>query len=97
MIPGDRMRAAASIPGVYSIQVAPDDWGSRAEVTAQINAGNFDVSNMPTPGYPNWLETAGHQRGTMCLRWVGAKEHPDPTTRVVRSTTRGTGRSPAGA
>jgi hypothetical protein len=21
----------------------------------------------------------------MCLRWVGAKEHPDPATRVVRS------------
>jgi hypothetical protein len=37
------------------------------------------------PGHPNWLETAGHARGTMCLRWVGAKEHPDPVTRVVRS------------
>jgi len=37
------------------------------------------------PGHPNWLETAGHRRGTMCLRWVGAREHPDPTTRIVRS------------
>jgi hypothetical protein len=37
------------------------------------------------PGHPNWLETAGHERGTMCLRWVGAREHPDPVTRVVRS------------
>ena len=35
------------------------------------------------PGEPNWLDTAGHRRGTMCLRWVGAKSHPDPTTRVV--------------
>jgi len=35
------------------------------------------------PGHPNWLETAGHRRGTMCLRWVGAAYHPDPTTRVV--------------
>jgi len=33
---------------------------------------------------PNWLETAGHTRGTMCLRWVGAAEHPEPTTRVAR-------------
>ena len=35
------------------------------------------------PGLPNWLDTAGHRRGTMCLRWVGAEHHPDPTTRVV--------------
>ena len=37
------------------------------------------------PGHPNWLETAGHRRGTMCLRWVGAKTHPDPVTRVVKA------------
>ncbi len=36
------------------------------------------------PGHPNWLETAGHQRGTMCLRWVGAREAVQPLTRVVR-------------
>jgi hypothetical protein len=36
------------------------------------------------PGVPNWLETAGHRRGTLCLRWVGAKEHPEPTTRRVK-------------
>jgi hypothetical protein len=36
------------------------------------------------PGVPNWLDTAGHRRGTMCLRWVGATEHPDPSTRVMR-------------
>jgi hypothetical protein len=35
------------------------------------------------PGVPNWLETAGHRRGTMCLRWVGAREQPQPATRVV--------------
>jgi hypothetical protein len=36
------------------------------------------------PGVPNWLETAGHARGTMCLRWIGAAAHPDPATRVVK-------------
>jgi len=36
---------------------------------------------------PNWLETAGHARGTMCLRWVGAEQHPEPTTRVVKAAT----------
>jgi hypothetical protein len=37
------------------------------------------------PGVPNWLDTAGHQRGTVGVRWVG----PDvvdvlPATRVVK-------------
>lgn len=36
------------------------------------------------PGHPNWLETAGHDRGTMCLRWVGAREAVQPQTRVVK-------------
>ncbi len=36
------------------------------------------------PGVDNWIDTASHERGTMCLRWVRAKEHPVPTTRVVR-------------
>jgi len=35
------------------------------------------------PGVANWLETAGHERGTMCFRWVRAAEHPEPRTRVV--------------
>jgi hypothetical protein len=36
------------------------------------------------PGHPNWLETAGHLRGTMCLRWIRAETKPTPRTRVVR-------------
>lgn len=35
------------------------------------------------PGHPNWVETAGHDKGTMCLRWVRADSHPQPRTRVV--------------
>lgn len=35
------------------------------------------------PHMPNWLTTAGHERGTMLFRWIGAKSHPDPVTRVV--------------
>jgi hypothetical protein len=37
------------------------------------------------PGVDNWLDTAGHRRGTMCLRWIGAKTHPDPATRIVKA------------
>ncbi len=36
------------------------------------------------PGLPNWLETAGHDAGTMCFRWVKATSHPVPATRVVK-------------
>lgn len=36
------------------------------------------------PGLGNWVETAGHNNGTMCFRWIGAKEHPALSTRVVK-------------
>ena len=35
------------------------------------------------PGLGNWIDTCGHRRGTMCLRWVRARERPVPRTRVV--------------
>jgi hypothetical protein len=35
------------------------------------------------PGHPNWLETAGHASGTLCLRWVGAREPVHPTTQLL--------------
>lgn len=35
------------------------------------------------PDVPNWLQTAGHQHGTMGLRWVNAREHPKPHCEVV--------------
>ena len=36
------------------------------------------------PGRPNWIETTGHTSGTMCFRWVRAREHPQPQTRLVK-------------
>ncbi|RMD83493.1 MAG: DUF1214 domain-containing protein [Candidatus Dadabacteria bacterium] len=35
------------------------------------------------PGVANWIDTAGHRRGTMGLRWVKADSHPQPSCRVV--------------
>jgi hypothetical protein len=35
-------------------------------------------------GFDNWIDTAGHEEGTMCWRWVRAAEHPQPQTRVVK-------------
>jgi hypothetical protein len=36
------------------------------------------------PALGDWIDTCGHDRGTMCWRWVRASEHPDPRPRVVR-------------
>ncbi len=36
------------------------------------------------PGLPNWIETAGHEMGTMCWRWIGADRHPLLNTRVMK-------------
>ena len=36
------------------------------------------------PKVGNWIDTAGHKDGTMCWRWIGATEHPEPETRVVK-------------
>ena len=35
------------------------------------------------PGHPNWLQTAGHERGTICWRWLGATLPVHPVARVV--------------
>jgi len=35
------------------------------------------------PGCANWLSTCGHERGTMCWRWIRAQDPPDPRTRLV--------------
>jgi len=36
------------------------------------------------PGLPNFLWTAGHEAGTILLRWVEADSHPQPRCRVVK-------------
>jgi hypothetical protein len=36
------------------------------------------------PGHPNHVSTAGHDHGTMCVRWVRADHHPEPRCRVVK-------------
>lgn len=39
------------------------------------------------PGRGNFLYTAGHDRGTMLLRWTSARQHPIPTCRLVKLAT----------
>ena len=35
------------------------------------------------PGVPNWLDTVGHERGVIVIRWVMVDSRPQPATRVV--------------
>lgn len=35
-------------------------------------------------GFANWMDTAGHRRGTMGLRWIKASQYPQPSARVMR-------------
>jgi hypothetical protein len=36
------------------------------------------------PGVPNWLDTAGHERGTLIARFVMAEEAPGIRARSVK-------------
>lgn len=42
------------------------------------------VISAEDPGVPNWLDTAGFQRGMLVGRWYRAETHPMPTMRKVR-------------
>lgn len=41
------------------------------------------VISAQDPGVLNWLETAGHRRGALALRFVGAEKVPEPRNKVV--------------
>jgi hypothetical protein len=52
----------------------------RADGSVQIVVAHTD----PGARADNWLETAGHHRGTMCWRWIRADRHPQPAVRVAK-------------
>ncbi len=58
-------------------------WTNKHIARAEADGSVRVVVAHEDPGVPNWIETAGHARGTMCWRWIGAQEHPEPATRVV--------------
>ena len=55
----------------------------REDGSVQIVVAHQDPAHF-NPSLHNWIDTAGHARGTMCFRWIGAVEHPQPQTRVVK-------------
>ena len=54
--------------------------------SARLNEdGTVTLIVAPTdPGFGNWIDTAGHDHGTMLLRWTNARSHPLPRTEVIQ-------------
>ena len=44
------------------------------------------VVSQRDPGLPNWLDTQGHRRGVIALRWVGAPVQQPPPVRRLKLT-----------
>jgi hypothetical protein len=36
------------------------------------------------PGVPNWIDTAGHQKGQFTYRWIWSKDRPVPKAKLVK-------------
>lgn len=42
------------------------------------------VFSASDPGVPNWIDTAGHQKGQITYRWIWSKDRPVPTAKRVK-------------
>ena len=62
----------------HTIHVNPHTakFNEKGEVTIVVAARD--------PGYGNWVDTAGHDHGTMLWRWTNAEAHPIPRCRVIK-------------
>lgn len=79
-LPGNSLREAARIPGVYSIQPEPTDGGLRSEMSNQVNVNHVGANNAAFPGYPAWLTAVGLSGSGVIMANVdgGVSEtHPD--------------------
>ncbi len=61
-------------------RIAVNHHGARYRADRSVRIVVADVD----PGADNWIDTAGHRRGTMCWRWIRADRHPQPAVRVVK-------------
>ena len=52
---------------------------------AEIGAdGRVSLNVSAKPQASNWIDTAGHNKGTMLWRWTGAKTHPLPHIQIIK-------------
>ncbi len=85
-LPGNAMRSAAAVPGVYSIKPVPTDGGLRTEMADQVNVNNVDPNNAAFPGYPEWLTEVGLSGAGVIIANVDGgiqDSHPDLVNRLI--------------
>jgi hypothetical protein len=60
---------------------------TNSHTTTYNDDGSFTlVVAHEDPGFPNWMDTAGHDHGIMGVRWVRAQSLPEPKCRLVKLT-----------
>lgn len=58
---------------------------TNSHTTSYNDDGSFTlIVAHEDPDRPNWMDTAGHEHGTMGVRWVRADALPEPKCRVVK-------------
>jgi serine protease AprX len=85
-IAGSNYKTLANIPGLYSLQPVSQNGGLRSESSSQINAGNYDSTNLASPGYLEWLISIGISGNKVIIANVDAgidEEHLDLQTRML--------------
>jgi hypothetical protein len=56
---------------------------NQAQASVNDNGSVTLVLTATDPNCANWISTAGHGEGTLCFRWVGAKDSVDPQVAVM--------------
>ena len=56
---------------------------NQAQASVNDNGSVTLVLTATDPGCANWISTAGHSEGTLCFRWVGAKDGVDPQVTIM--------------
>ena len=59
-------------------------WLNSHMATFEADGSVMIICAESDPGFGNWIDLAGHRRGTALWRWIDAKEHPIPECRIVK-------------
>jgi hypothetical protein len=59
-------------------------WINSAQAKVEANGSVMVVCADHDPGFGNWVDLAGHRRGTALWRWIEAADHPVPACKVVK-------------
>ncbi len=59
-------------------------WLNSAQAKYEADGSVVLVCADEDPGFGNWIDLAGHRRGTGLWRWIEADAHPVPACRIVQ-------------